>query len=130
MSLIYFILELNVNFLKLLFNSVKISAHFYDSTTVYYIYLCMFSTESYFQPQNLGRFQKSRKSAIKWSGVPNCQFNLQSSSPRQHVLTNVRGCFGNIKQIVHQNHIPDSNKTRWFYIYSVNITKYLVCKII
>lgn len=34
MSLIYFILELNVNFLKLLFNSVKISAHFYDSTTV------------------------------------------------------------------------------------------------
>lgn len=34
MSLIYFKLELNVNFLQLLFNSVKISAHFYDSTTV------------------------------------------------------------------------------------------------
>lgn len=128
MSLIYFILELNVNFLKLLFNSVKISAHFYDSTTVdIFMYV---SAESFFQPQILGRFQKSRKSAIKWSGVPNCQFNLQSSSPRQHVLTNVRGCFGNIKQIVHQNHIPDSNKTRWFYIYYVNITEYLVCKII
>lgn len=122
MSSIYFKLELNVNFLKLLFNSVKISAHFYDSTTVdifMYVFrrILLSTTKFGGDSKNRGKAQSNEAEFL----TVNLIYNL--ISPRQHVLTNVRGCFGNIKQIVHQNHIPDSNKMRWFYISYVNITE-------
>lgn len=73
------------------------------------------SAESYFQPQNFGAIQKIREKLNKME-----RSLIVHSNPHAKMYSQVfMALFQKYQviQIVHQNHIPDSNSKQGFYIF-------------